>query len=157
MSWKFYMIWINVFFSLSENLEVIRVTSLLSPSKNMQFCNEQIRTSHYFHLHARAPPTAVPGCVDERIIVTRVVWANHCTDLLRDNCACVASTFRMSTFLHIYISVYKILQTIVPNKSQPPATTCCCYRLSADPWGMIVLWTKQRRGTRRKLAIKKVS
>ena len=23
--------------------------------------------SHYFHLHARAPPTAVPGCVDERI------------------------------------------------------------------------------------------
>ena len=23
--------------------------------------------SHYFHLHARVPPTAVPGCVDERI------------------------------------------------------------------------------------------
>ena len=23
--------------------------------------------SHYFHLHARAPPTAVPGCVDKRI------------------------------------------------------------------------------------------
>ena len=45
MSWKFYMIWINVFFSLSKNLEVIRrVTSLLSPSRNMQFCIEQIRT-----------------------------------------------------------------------------------------------------------------
>ena len=25
--------------------------------------------SHYFHLHARAPPTAVPGCVDERIAI----------------------------------------------------------------------------------------
>ena len=22
---------------------------------------------HYFHLHARAPPTAVPGCVDDKI------------------------------------------------------------------------------------------
>ena len=48
------MIWINVFFSLSENLEVIRlVTSLLSPSKNMQFCNEQIRTQPLF-----SPPCA---------------------------------------------------------------------------------------------------
>ena len=74
--------------------------------KNMQFCNEQIRTqplfspprvsatygsarmcrrknysdlrcshnpsivhSPYFHLHAWAPPTAVPGCVDKRIIL----------------------------------------------------------------------------------------
>ena len=54
MSRKFYMIWINVFFSLSENLEVIRrVTSLLSPSKNMQFCNEQIRTQPLF-----SPPCA---------------------------------------------------------------------------------------------------
>ena len=54
MSWKFYMIWINVFFSLSENLEVIRrVTSLLSLSKNMQFCNEQIRTQPLF-----SPPCA---------------------------------------------------------------------------------------------------
>ena len=33
----------------------------------MQFCNEQIGPSHYFHLHARAPPTAVLKCVDERI------------------------------------------------------------------------------------------
>ena len=48
------MIWINVFFSLPENLEVIqRVTSLLSPSKNMQFCNEQIRTQPLF-----SPPCA---------------------------------------------------------------------------------------------------
>ena len=48
------MIWINVFFSLSENLEVIRrVTSLLSQSKNMQFCNEQIRTQPLF-----SPPCA---------------------------------------------------------------------------------------------------
>ena len=48
------MIWINVFFSLSENLEVIRrVTSLLSPSKYMQFCNEQIRTQPLF-----SPPCA---------------------------------------------------------------------------------------------------
>ena len=23
---------------------------------------------HYFHLHARAPPKAVPGCVDERML-----------------------------------------------------------------------------------------
>ena len=43
------MIWIKVFFSLSENLELIRrVTSLLSPSKNMQFCNEQISTRPLF-------------------------------------------------------------------------------------------------------------
>ena len=38
----------------SQNLEVIRwVTSLLSPSKNMQFCNEQIRTQPLF-----SPPCA---------------------------------------------------------------------------------------------------
>ena len=30
---------------------------------------------HYFHLHARAPPTAVPGCVDERITTT-LHWAS---------------------------------------------------------------------------------
>ena len=53
-SWKFYMIWIKVFSSLSENLELIRrVTSLLSASENMQFCNEQIRTQPLF-----APPCA---------------------------------------------------------------------------------------------------
>ena len=52
--WKFCMIWIKVFFSLSENLELIRwVTSLLSPSENMQFCNEQIRTQPLF-----SPPCA---------------------------------------------------------------------------------------------------
>ena len=38
----------------SQNLEVIRrVTSLLSPSKSMQFCNEQIRTQPLF-----SPPCA---------------------------------------------------------------------------------------------------
>ena len=36
-------------FSSSQNLEVIRwVTSLLSPSKNMQLCNEQIRVKVQF-------------------------------------------------------------------------------------------------------------
>ena len=53
-SWKFYIIRIKVFFSLSENLELIRrVTSLLSPSENMQFRNEQIRTQPLF-----SPPCA---------------------------------------------------------------------------------------------------
>ena len=41
-------------FLSSQNLEVIRrVTSLVSPSKNMQFCNEQIRTQPLF-----SPPCA---------------------------------------------------------------------------------------------------
>ena len=41
-------------FLSSQHLEVIRrVTSLLSPSKNMQFCNEQIRTQPLF-----SPPCA---------------------------------------------------------------------------------------------------
>ena len=41
-------------FSSSQNLEMIqRVTSLLSPSKYMQFCNEQIRTQPLF-----SPPCA---------------------------------------------------------------------------------------------------
>ena len=41
-------------FLSSQNLEVIQwVTSLLSPSKNMQFCNEQIRTQPLF-----SPPCA---------------------------------------------------------------------------------------------------
>ena len=48
------MIQRSVPFLSSQNLEVIRwVTSLLSPSKNMQFCNEQIRTQPLF-----SPPCA---------------------------------------------------------------------------------------------------
>ena len=54
MHLKFYMIQRSVSFLSSQNLEVIRwVTSLLSPSKNMQFCNEQIRTQPLF-----SPPCA---------------------------------------------------------------------------------------------------
>ena len=44
----------SVSFLSSQNLEVIRwVTSLLSPSKNMQFCHKQIRTQPLF-----SPPCA---------------------------------------------------------------------------------------------------
>ena len=48
------MILISVSSLSSQNLEVIRrVTSLLSTSKNMQFCNEQIRTQPLY-----SPPCA---------------------------------------------------------------------------------------------------
>ena len=48
------MIQRSVSYLSSQNLEVIRwVTSLLSPSKNMQLCNEQIRTHPLF-----SPPCA---------------------------------------------------------------------------------------------------
>ena len=41
-------------FLIAQNLEVIRrITFLLSPSKNVQFCNEQIRTRPLF-----SPPCA---------------------------------------------------------------------------------------------------
>ena len=39
----------------------------LQPSWNMQWANKD-PGSHYFHLHARAPPAAVPGCEDKRIL-----------------------------------------------------------------------------------------
>ena len=38
--------------------------------RGVKICNFAMRKqglSHYFHLHVRAPPTAVPRCVDERI------------------------------------------------------------------------------------------
>ena len=51
---KFYMIKISVSSLSSQNLEVIQqVTSLLATSKNLQFCNEQIRTQPLF-----SPPCA---------------------------------------------------------------------------------------------------
>ena len=63
------MIWIKVFFSLSENLELIRqVTSLLSPSENMQFCNEQIRTQPLFS----------PPCASATYDVARMCRRKNC-------------------------------------------------------------------------------
>ena len=35
--------------------------------KICDFSMNKYGASHCFHLHARAPPTAVPGCVDERM------------------------------------------------------------------------------------------
>ena len=35
--------------------------------KMCSFAMSKQGPSHYFHLHARAPPMAVPGCVDERM------------------------------------------------------------------------------------------
>ena len=57
-NWKFYMISINVSFSSSQNL--IR-------RHKIWYGESQRGPSHYFHVHVRAPPTAVPGCVDGRI------------------------------------------------------------------------------------------
>ena len=48
---------------MSQNLKAIRrVTSLLSPNKNMQFCNEQIRTHPIF-----SPPRASATCGSARM------------------------------------------------------------------------------------------
>ena len=34
--------------------------------------------SHYFHLHAQAPPAVVPGCVDERM--ASLCWTDKTVD-----------------------------------------------------------------------------
>ena len=70
------MIQRSVFFLSSQNLEVIRwVTYLMSPSKNMQFCNEQIRTQPLF-----SPPCASATYGSARMcrrktgLASRSVW-----------------------------------------------------------------------------------
>ena len=73
------MIQRSVSFSSSQNLEVIRwVTSLLSPSKNMQFCNEQIRTQPLF-----SPPCAGAAygsarmCRRKNTITATLRWGSY--------------------------------------------------------------------------------
>ena len=80
------MIWIKVFFSLSENLELIRrVTFLLSPSENMQFCNEQIRTQPLF-----SPPCA-SATYDVARMCRRKNISVACAD--RQSSICLASQY----------------------------------------------------------------
>ena len=60
----------------------------------VKICNSAMNKqgpSHYFHLHARAPPTAVPGYVDKRF--ERLDIKNNCylpTDQLLWLCMCAS-------------------------------------------------------------------
>ena len=75
------MIQRSVSYLSSQNLEVIRwVTSLLSPSKNMQLCNEQIRTQPLF-----SPPCASATYGSARMCRRKNLCS--CDEMDRKQCA----------------------------------------------------------------------
>ena len=94
-----------VFLIVTKSRTDTTIQCSVTTELNMQFWQGR---SHYFHLHARAPPTEMPGCVDERIGSDNGLLPGWCEAIIWTNVGTLLIGLLGTHFIEILFEIWNI-------------------------------------------------